>query len=86
MSLVIVGNVLSLLDYCNDVHFYNVFLLVKQIRVGTLVLHKVFYIVIGVLLFILLIALCCFCLGDEHKNRNGEPEDLISCADCGNSG
>ncbi|XP_069123759.1 histone acetyltransferase KAT6B-like isoform X3 [Argopecten irradians] len=32
------------------------------------------------------IPICCFCLGDENKNRNGEYEDLISCADCGNSG
>ncbi|KAK3090335.1 hypothetical protein FSP39_011013 [Pinctada imbricata] len=32
------------------------------------------------------ILICCFCLGDENKNRDGVPEDLISCADCGNSG
>ncbi|XP_052068323.1 histone acetyltransferase KAT6B-like isoform X3 [Mytilus californianus] len=32
------------------------------------------------------VLICCFCLGDENKNRSGEPEDLISCADCGNSG
>ncbi|XP_062596711.1 histone acetyltransferase KAT6B-like isoform X4 [Saccostrea cucullata] len=32
------------------------------------------------------ILICCFCLGDEHKNREGVPEDLISCAECGNSG
>ncbi|XP_061174965.1 histone acetyltransferase KAT6B-like isoform X3 [Saccostrea echinata] len=32
------------------------------------------------------ILICCFCLGDENKNREGVPEDLISCAECGNSG
>ena len=30
--------------------------------------------------------LCGFCLGTAEKNRDGEPEVLISCADCGNSG
>ena len=30
--------------------------------------------------------ICSFCLGDEKKNRDGKPEELISCADCGNSG
>lgn len=29
---------------------------------------------------------CGFCLGTAEKNRDGEPEKLISCADCGNSG
>ena len=29
---------------------------------------------------------CGFCLGTTQKNKKGEPEDLISCADCGNSG
>ncbi|XP_053392728.1 histone acetyltransferase KAT6B-like isoform X5 [Mercenaria mercenaria] len=29
---------------------------------------------------------CSFCLGDEKKNREGKPEELISCVDCGNSG
>ncbi|XP_052262827.1 histone acetyltransferase KAT6A-like isoform X2 [Dreissena polymorpha] len=29
---------------------------------------------------------CSFCLGDEKKNRDGVPEELISCVDCGNSG
>ena len=29
---------------------------------------------------------CSFCLGDEKKNRDGKPEELISCVDCGNSG
>lgn len=32
------------------------------------------------------VLICCFCLGDENKNRDGVPEDLISCAECGNSG
>lgn len=32
------------------------------------------------------VLICCFCLGDENKNREGVPEDLISCAECGNSG
>ena len=30
--------------------------------------------------------LCGFCLGTAEKNRDGVPEVLISCADCGNSG
>ncbi|XP_052765679.1 histone acetyltransferase KAT6B-like isoform X2 [Mya arenaria] len=29
---------------------------------------------------------CSFCLGDEKKNRDGDPEELLSCVDCGNSG
>lgn len=32
------------------------------------------------------VLICCFCLGDEKRNRQGDEEDLISCADCGNSG
>ncbi|XP_025095582.1 histone acetyltransferase KAT6B-like isoform X2 [Pomacea canaliculata] len=32
------------------------------------------------------VLICSFCLGPTEKNRNGEPEDLISCADCGSSG
>lgn len=30
--------------------------------------------------------LCGFCLGTAEKNKDGVPEILISCADCGNSG
>ncbi|XP_035826689.1 histone acetyltransferase KAT6B isoform X2 [Aplysia californica] len=30
--------------------------------------------------------LCSFCCEDAEKNREGEYEDLISCADCGSSG
>ncbi|GAB1611084.1 hypothetical protein Ahia01_001395400, partial [Argonauta hians] len=30
--------------------------------------------------------LCSFCLGTVEQNRNSVPEELISCADCGNSG
>ncbi|ELT92280.1 hypothetical protein CAPTEDRAFT_224752 [Capitella teleta] len=30
--------------------------------------------------------LCSFCLGADDKNRDGVPEQLISCADCGNCG
>ncbi|PAA68834.1 hypothetical protein BOX15_Mlig028083g1 [Macrostomum lignano] len=29
---------------------------------------------------------CSFCLGDERRNRDGAPEDLIACHDCGRSG
>ncbi|CAF3716208.1 unnamed protein product [Adineta steineri] len=29
---------------------------------------------------------CSFCLGDEDKNAKGIPEDMISCAECGNCG
>lgn len=29
---------------------------------------------------------CSFCLGDEDKNAEGIPEDMIHCANCGNSG
>ena len=29
---------------------------------------------------------CSFCLGDEDKNAQGIPEDMISCAECGNCG
>lgn len=32
------------------------------------------------------IPLCSFCLGSADQNRNSVPEELISCADCGNSG
>jgi hypothetical protein len=30
--------------------------------------------------------ICSFCMGDEDKNGNGIPEDMISCAECGNCG
>ena len=30
--------------------------------------------------------LCSFCSLDKEKNRDGVPEELLSCADCGNSG
>lgn len=29
---------------------------------------------------------CDFCLGDASKNKSGEPEDMVSCAECGHSG
>jgi len=29
---------------------------------------------------------CGFCLGTADRNKDGEEEELISCADCGNSG
>jgi hypothetical protein len=29
---------------------------------------------------------CGFCLGSAEKNKDGMPEELISCHDCGNSG
>jgi hypothetical protein len=29
---------------------------------------------------------CSFCLGDENKNAQGIPEDMINCAECGNCG
>ncbi|GFO12509.1 histone acetyltransferase [Plakobranchus ocellatus] len=32
------------------------------------------------------VILCSFCLEGADKNREGKWEDLISCADCGNSG
>lgn len=32
------------------------------------------------------IPICCFCLGDEKKNRNNVPEDMVSCCRCGQSG
>lgn len=32
------------------------------------------------------IPICSFCLGTKEQNREKKPEDLISCADCGNSG
>ena len=30
--------------------------------------------------------LCSFCTCSAEKNKNGFPEDLISCVDCGSSG
>ena len=30
--------------------------------------------------------ICGFCKGDVDKNKRGEPEDLLTCDDCGNSG
>ncbi|GCC26520.1 hypothetical protein chiPu_0004937 [Chiloscyllium punctatum] len=30
--------------------------------------------------------ICSFCLGTKEYNREKNPEDLISCADCGSSG
>jgi len=30
--------------------------------------------------------ICSFCMGDEDKNAQGVPEDMISCAECGNCG
>ncbi|KAG7262531.1 hypothetical protein CRUP_016821 [Coryphaenoides rupestris] len=32
------------------------------------------------------IPICSFCLGTKEHNRDKKPEELISCADCGNSG
>ncbi|KAK7507734.1 hypothetical protein BaRGS_00000699, partial [Batillaria attramentaria] len=32
------------------------------------------------------VPICSFCLGSAEKNRDGHHENLISCADCGNSG
>ncbi|CAF3351175.1 unnamed protein product [Rotaria socialis] len=32
------------------------------------------------------LGICSFCLGDEEKNANGVPEDMISCSECGNCG
>ncbi|CAF2903185.1 unnamed protein product [Rotaria sp. Silwood2] len=32
------------------------------------------------------IGICGFCLGDNEKNANGVPEEMIHCAECGNSG
>ncbi|KAI4821185.1 hypothetical protein KUCAC02_029127, partial [Chaenocephalus aceratus] len=32
------------------------------------------------------IPICSFCLGTKEQNRDKRPEELISCADCGNSG
>ncbi|RXM94802.1 Histone acetyltransferase KAT6A [Acipenser ruthenus] len=32
------------------------------------------------------IPICSFCLGTKEQNRDKNPEELISCADCGNSG
>uniref|UniRef100_A0A8C6VNX4 Histone acetyltransferase n=1 Tax=Naja naja TaxID=35670 RepID=A0A8C6VNX4_NAJNA len=32
------------------------------------------------------IPICSFCLGTKEQNREKRPEELISCADCGNSG
>lgn len=29
---------------------------------------------------------CGFCLGTAERNKDGVGEELISCADCGNSG
>ena len=30
---------------------------------------------------------CDFCLGDATENKkSGQPEELVSCADCGRSG
>ena len=31
-------------------------------------------------------AICSFCLGTAQQNRDKQPEDLISCHECGNSG
>lgn len=30
--------------------------------------------------------MCGFCYGTAESNKDSEPEELISCADCGNSG
>ena len=30
--------------------------------------------------------LCSYCCEDDQKNRDGVPEEFISCADCGSSG
>lgn len=32
------------------------------------------------------IPICSFCLGTKESNRDKEPEELLSCADCGSSG
>ncbi|CAM4797785.1 unnamed protein product [Rotaria magnacalcarata] len=32
------------------------------------------------------LGICSFCLGDEEKNANGAPEDMLSCSECGNCG
>uniref|UniRef100_A0A3P8W127 Uncharacterized protein n=1 Tax=Cynoglossus semilaevis TaxID=244447 RepID=A0A3P8W127_CYNSE len=32
------------------------------------------------------IPICSFCLGTKEQNRDKKPEELVSCADCGNSG
>ena len=32
------------------------------------------------------IGICGFCLGDNEKNANGVPEEMIHCAECVNSG
>uniref|UniRef100_A0A8C6HU09 Histone acetyltransferase n=1 Tax=Mus spicilegus TaxID=10103 RepID=A0A8C6HU09_MUSSI len=32
------------------------------------------------------IPICSFCLGTKEQNREKQPEALVSCADCGNSG
>lgn len=29
---------------------------------------------------------CSFCGGDDTKNKEGEPETMVTCADCGRSG
>lgn len=29
---------------------------------------------------------CSFCGGDDAKNKEGEPETMVTCADCGRSG
>lgn len=31
-------------------------------------------------------AFCGFCQGTAQCNKDGEEEELVSCADCGNSG
>ncbi|CAF4052255.1 unnamed protein product [Rotaria sp. Silwood2] len=32
------------------------------------------------------LGICSFCMGDEEKNANNVPEDMISCSECGNCG
>ena len=32
------------------------------------------------------IGICGFCLGNDEKNANGFTEEMIHCAECGNSG
>ncbi|CAF4820630.1 unnamed protein product, partial [Rotaria sp. Silwood1] len=32
------------------------------------------------------LGICSFCMGDEDKNANNVPEDMISCSECGNCG
>lgn len=32
------------------------------------------------------IPICSFCLGTKESNRDKQPEELLSCADCGSSG